>query len=174
MRRKPSHPPQLEPEERVGGLIGRFIEWAVSRSPHRQGVVTFDGIFLFDRFEFLRRDEWTDRQWDQHRDKYPTRPGLLPWWLPLNAFLHCWNPEPGSQEGFHDHPRWSVTICLAGRIIERTPWGERTLKPGSIVIRSRKAIHAFKVPENHSGPIWTLFIVGRRRYRQNTFTVTAR
>lgn len=161
-------------EERVSGLIGRFLHWASHRAPHAQGVVTFDGKFLFNRYEFLRYDEATDEQWERRNPKPARRPNALPWWLPCNAFVHSWNPEPGSQEGFHDHPRWSVTICLVGRIMERTPWGDRLLRPGSIVIRSRKAIHAFKVPDDHVGPIWTLFIVGRRVARQNTYVITAR
>lgn len=76
----------------------------------------------------------------------------------------------GHKEAFHDHPRWSVTICLKGRIIERTPWGERELRPGSIVFRSRKAIHAFELPDQE-GEVWTLFIVGRRNHRQNGYVV---
>jgi hypothetical protein len=155
-------------------LVDRFIQWAVKRAPREQPVVTFDDKFLFNRYEFLRRDEWPDSWWDEYRAKFPKRPNALPWWMPFNAFLHRWNPEPGTEEGFHDHPRWSVTICLKGRIIERTPWGERLLRPGSIVVRSRKAIHAFAVPEGHTGEIWTIFIVGRRRCRQNTYVVTAR
>lgn len=155
------------------GLVDRFIRWAVRRAPHVQGVVTFDGKFLFKRYEFLRLDEWHDALWDQHRDEYPTRPRALPWWMPFNAFLHCWEPEPGSREGFHDHPRWSITICLKGRITEVTPWGRRDLRPGSVVIRSHKAIHAFEVPADHRGATWTLFIVGRRKHRQNTYQVTA-
>lgn len=137
-------------------------------------VVTFDDKFLFTRYEFLRFDEWHDGLWDQYRDRYPVRPNKLPLWLPFNAFLHCWAPEPGTREGFHDHPRWSVTICLKGKITEVTPWGRRELRAGSIVIRSRKAIHAFEVPVDHHGETWTLFIVGRRKHRQNTFVVTPR
>ena len=49
-----------------------------------------------------------------------------------------------------------------------------SLQPGSIVIRSRKAIHAFRVPKEHHGKTWTLFIVGRRNHRQNTYVVTTR
>jgi hypothetical protein len=163
----------------IRGLTGRFIRWSIKRSRRAQRVVTFDDKFLFHRFEFLRSDEWPDSWLDDLSPKARAawggkRPNALPWWLPLNAFLHSWNPEPGSEEGFHDHPRWSVTICLSGRIIERTPWGDRLLTPGSIVVRSRKAIHAFKVPDDHTGEIWTLFIVGRRKARQNTYLVTAR
>jgi hypothetical protein len=155
------------------GMVSRFIAWAVKQAPHAQRVVTFDGKFLFNRYEFLRLDEWPDHLWDKCREKYPSRPNKLPWWLPFNAFVHCWEPEPGTREGFHDHPRWSVTVCLKGRITEVTPWGRRELRPGSVVIRSRKAIHAFEVPVEHAGAAWTLFVVGRRKHRQNTYVVTA-
>jgi hypothetical protein len=150
----------------VKSLVKRFILWGVKRSPYRQRVVTFDDIFLFSRFEFAWRDE---RVRDGGRHFY--RP---PWWRPFNLMLHCWRPKPGSQEGFHDHPRWSITVCLRGRIWEVTPWVERLLKPGSIVIRSRKAIHAFRVPDEHRGKTWTLFIVGRRNHEQNTYVVSPR
>lgn len=159
-------------------MIDHLISWAIRGIPV-QPVVTFEGDDLFDRYEFLRHDEWPDIWWDKHknlcdcpfcnaRDK---RPRGLPWWLPFNMFLHHWKLGPGTPESFHDHPRWSITVCLKGQIIERTPWGHRLLKPGSIVVRSRKAIHAFEVPKN-AGEVWTLFIVGRRKFRQNTYAVT--
>ena len=152
-------------------LRDRFIRWAVKRARMNKPIVSFTGDFLFDRYEFLRYDEWPDGLWDQYRDKYPERPHLLPWYLPFNAFVHHWNPHGVAREQFHDHPRWSITVCLKGRITEITPWGERQLRPGSIVIRSRKYIHAFEVPTNHTGETWTLFIVGRRKHRQNMFNV---
>lgn len=155
-------------------LIDRFIAWAKRRACHAQPVVTFEGEPLFDRYEFLRSDEWPDSLWDKHRDRYPVRPHRLPWWMPFNAFVHHWKLGPDTPESFHDHPRWSITVCLKGQIIERTPWGERLLKPGSIVFRSRKAIHAFEVPAGQSAEPWTLFIVGRRKHRQNSYAVTAR
>lgn len=158
----------------MGGLIKKLLKKVAKYSKNHCRVVTFDGKFLFDRYEFLRLDEWPDSLWDRHRDAYPNRPNKLPWWMPFNAFLHHWAPEGGTREGFHDHPRWSITICLAGQIIERTPWGERLLRPGSVVIRSRKAIHAFEVPQGFEGETWTLFIVGRRKFRQNTFVITPR
>lgn len=145
-----------------------------TRGKRKLNVVTFRGESLFLRYEFFRHDEWPDSWWDDHRDSYPTRPNALPWWLPFNMFLHRWQPEPGFEEDFHDHPRWSITVMLKGRIIERTPWGNRLLKPWSIVIRSRKAIHGFALDPTYDGEIWTLFIVGRRKHRQNTFVVTAR
>jgi quercetin dioxygenase-like cupin family protein len=150
-----------------------FIGWACEHAKAHRQVVTFANDPLFDRFEFLREDEWPDHWWDRARDEHPTRPNALPWWLPFNAFLHRWNLAEGVAEEFHDHPRWSVTVCLAGQIVERTPWGERLLRPGSIIIRSRKAIHAFRAPDDYAGEAWTLFIVGRREHRQNTYQVTA-
>ena len=160
--------------ERVahGGLVRRFTEWAMRRAGKPRKIVTFGDCHLFDRYEFLRADEWPDGWWDEHRGYLKTRPNALPWWMPANAFLHRWNLSAGVAEEFHDHPRWSVTICLSGQIVERTPWGDRLLKAGSIVVRSRRSIHAFRAPEGYSGETWTLFIVGRRKHRQNTYAVT--
>lgn len=155
-------------------LVDRFIDWAVKRAPHEQPVATFDGKPLFTRFEFLWPDEWPDSWWDRQRNERPVRPNSLPWWRPFNAFVHRWDMEQDNSEGFHDHPRWSITICLRGRLIERSPWGERTLRPGSIVLRSHRAIHEFSIPEGYVGDTWTLFIVGRRKHRQNTYIITRR
>lgn len=140
-----------------GWVVRRFILWAVRRSPYRQRVVTFGGDFSFSRFAFLWPDEWKGH----HRP---------PFWRPFNVLLHCWRPSHNGEE-FHDHPRWSITICLKGKLLEHTPWGERLLTPGSIVIRSRKAIHAFQVPEGFAGTTWTLFIVGRRNHEQNRYSI---
>lgn len=158
-------------------LVWHFIEWATRGVPIRP-VVNFRGENLFSRYEFLRWDEWDDKSWEEHKTKCAchmcaaklARPRKLPWWLPFNAFLHHWHPEKGAEE-FHDHPRWSVTICLSGGITEVTPWGRKVLRPGSVVIRTRRAIHQFENPE---GEVWTLFIVGRRKARQNTFEVVTR
>lgn len=155
--------------------IDRFIDWACAHAKDMANVVTFEGDDLFTRFEFFRVDEWPDKWFDRLRANEPNakRPNALPWWLPFNMFLHHWRLGPNTPESFHDHPRWSITVCLKGKIIERTPWGERLLTPGSIVVRSRKYIHAFEVPQD-AGEVWTLFIVGRRKHRQNSYAVTPR
>jgi hypothetical protein len=132
---------------------------------HRRRVVRFDGSFLFWRHELFWPDEWISGNGKRYN-----RP---PWWRPFNAFLHKWCPTDDTGEGMHDHPRWSITICLRGRMIEHTPWGDNHLKPGSVVLRSRKYIHSFSIPKGYSGKTWTLFIVGRRNHRQNTYVVTA-
>jgi hypothetical protein len=156
-------------------LVDRFIVWAKAHAKDMANVVTFEGDDLFTRYEFFRVDEWPDKWFDRKLAVEPKakRPNALPWWFPVNAFLHHWRLGPNTPESFHDHPRWSITICLKGRIIERTPWGERLLTPGSVVFRSRKYIHAFEIPQD-AGEVWTLFIVGRRKYRQNSYQVIAR
>jgi hypothetical protein len=97
----------------------------------------------------------------------------LPWWAPFNILMHHWLAHDDGAE-LHDHPRWSVTICLKGELVEKTPWGERTLRPGSIVFRRSNYIHGFRVAPAHSARTWTLFIVGRRRAPQNTYVITRR
>lgn len=151
-------------------FIAGFILWAIRRTRRPLPVITFAGDALFTRYEFLWPDEWDDSMCEgQPGSGRPNRP---PWWRPFNAFVHRWCPKENLREATHDHPRWSVTVCLRGRIIERTPWRERLLKPGSIVMRSHKAIHSFEVPKGYRGKTWTLFIVGRRNHRQNTYEVT--
>lgn len=153
-----------------------IVHWVAKNAKDRgrqRNVVTFDDMFLFKRYEFFRIDEVDDRTWDARKEKYPVRPGRLPWWLPFNVFLHHWGPEGEVKEGMHDHPRWSISIVLNGTLVENTPWKSRTLTRGSVVFRSHRYIHAFDVPAQEE-EVWTLFIVGRRKHRQNTFKVTKR
>jgi hypothetical protein len=96
----------------------------------------------------------------------------IPRWSPFNALLHHWRAHQDSS--FHDHQRWSITIVLRGELTELTPWGEKRLKAGSIVLRSTRYIHGFRVRPEHSARTWTLFVVGRRRGVQNTYEVTRR
>lgn len=147
-------------------LIRHWKRDAQARWCRRFEVVTFENKFLFWRHEVFWRDEWFGGSGKLHNP--------LPWWCPINAFLHWWKPAEGTREGWHDHPRWSITVCLRGRMIEHTPWGDHVLTPGSIMIRSHKAIHAFSIPPGYSGKTWTLFIVGRRKHRQNAYVVTPR
>lgn len=142
--------------------VKRKGTWRWLKTP----VVTGDeGKFLFWRHEPFWPDEYINKE-GVHRHRPP-------WWRPFNALLHVWKPLAGTRESMHDHPRWSITVCLRGKMIEHTPWGDNVLTPGSVVFRSRKYIHAFSIPEGFSGKTWTLFIVGRRNHRQNTYVVTA-
>lgn len=141
-------------------MLNKLISYLNGRRGPPQRVVTFDDKTLFLRYAPFWPDEWT------HNGVTHNRP---PWWRPFNILMHIWNPEPGTEEEFHDHPRWSITVCLKGRMTEKTPWSERVLTPGSVVFRGRKYIHAFKDVEPGTT---TLFIVGRRNHRQNTYQVT--
>jgi hypothetical protein len=146
-------------------LVARFIAWTVKHDPDGQRVVTHDTHSLL----FIRRCPfWDDEHHYLKRDGELVRAFRPPWYRPFNILLHEW--KAAHREAMHDHPRWSITICLRGRIIEHTPWGSRPLRPGSVVFRSRKAIHAFELPADAGEP-WTLFIVGRRNHRQNGFIV---
>lgn len=155
-------------------MIKRLVNWFILRTLKRQlpaRIVTFAEDTLFWRYNLLWRDEWDDHSWDIVKERFPIRPHRLPWWRPFNAFLHRWCPVENLREAVHDHPRWSITVCLRGRIIERTPWATRVLTPGSIVIRSHRYIHSFEIPKGYRGKTWTLFIVGRRKHRQNSYEV---
>lgn len=141
-------------------LISRFIARSQAREPHPLRVVRHeDGALLIHRYQPFWPDEWTGKS-GEHYDRPP-------WWRPFNILLHQW---VGAHDGqMHDHPRWSVTIVLRGSLVEHTPWRSRVLKPGSIVIRSRKYIHMFEVVPGEEP--WTLFIVGRRNHKQNGYVV---
>ncbi len=146
----------------MGKFVNAFIIWARRRSPGRARMTDLSGKFNFSRFAFLWPDEYISS-----RDG--KRYNALPWWRPFNIFLHCWRPKHDGEE-FHNHHRWTITICLRGKLLERTPEaGEKHLTPGSVVIRSHKAIHAFSIPEGYSGKTWTLFICGRRNHPQKFF-----
>ena len=141
-------------------LTDRFIRRVQAREKHPLRVVTHeDGRLLLHRYQPFWYDEFVTAAGEHHM-----RP---PWWRPFNILLHHWQGD--HREEMHDHPRWSITIVLRGRLIEHTPWNSRTLTPGSIVLRSRKAIHAFEILPGDEP--WTLFIVGRRNHRQNGFIV---
>ena len=138
-------------------LLDLFLKWVSTKG--FLSVVTQDTdkqILL--RYQPFWLDEYVIGEKHYHRP---------PWWRPFNILIHQW--KQSSDEGMHDHPRWSITIVLKGSLIEKTPWGNKKLTPGSVVIRSHKAIHSFEVCEENT---WTMFIVGRRNHKQNGYTVT--
>jgi hypothetical protein len=144
----------------ISALSTWLIRRAQAKEPHPIRVVTHDTKqLLFHRYQPFWPDEFVTRA-----GRHFNRP---PWFRPFNVLLHHW--QAGHAESMHDHPRWSITIVLRGRLTERTPWGERALRPGSVVLRSRKAIHAFILPEGED--VWTLFIVGPRNHSQNGYII---
>ncbi len=141
-------------------IVDHFITRAMARESHPLRVVTHeDSRLLLHRYQPFWPDEFVTTGGDSH-----FRP---PWWRPFNILLHHW--QASHREEMHDHPRWSITVVLRGQLIEHTPWGSRHLTPGSLVVRSRKAIHAFEMVGGEDP--WTLFIVGRRNHRQNGYIV---
>jgi len=144
-------------------FVKRSIVWMIRRSDYSVNIIDSKNVRKVKRFCPFWIDEFTDDDGDHWY-----RP---PWYRPFNILLHCW--RAGSDEVMHDHPRWSITIVLAGKIIEHTPWGRRVLTPGSIVIRSTKYIHLLEMPQEFNRKTWTLFIVGRRNHLQNYYEVKA-
>lgn len=130
---------------------------------YRQPIVTAStGAMIFHRFCPFWFDEYV--LWDGTHKRRP------PWWRPFNILLHHWVGSDGP--GYHDHPRWSITICLRGRIIENTLLaGARELRAWDIVFRKHTAVHRFDIVPGYEGKTWTVFIVGRRRvgYRQTIY-----
>lgn len=147
-------------------MLRKLIVLAVRRAQAEGDVCwIWDGHDkrAFKRFCPIWPDEWVGSKGHRYN--------AFPWWRPFNFMLHCWRPTTRKDEQMHDHPRWTVTIVLQGRLTEITPWSRRDLKPGSIVFRSRKSIHTFHIPEDQRGKIWTLFIVGPRLYKQNWYNI---
>ena len=61
------------------------------------------------------------------------------------------------QRAMHDHPWDSVTVVLAGHLIEHTPHGDRDLHPGDVVIRHARDPHALELDSDDA---WTVFTTG--------------
>src|SRR3546814_6291073 len=108
----------------IASSIYRVIAWVEKRDPNPLCVVRHeDRAHLLNRYQPFWQVEWIGKD-----GKHYNRP---PWWRPFNILLHEWVAT--NNEEMHDHPRWSVTVVLRGQLIEHTPWGSRTLTPGSIV-----------------------------------------
>lgn len=139
-------------------LFKRFIVWQLRRRPGWVNLKGSDNIVGTKRFMLL----WPDEYW-VNDVLYNKRP----WYLPFNIFMHRWFR---SDDGMpHDHPRWTITIVLRGAMREETPDQVRYLTPGSVVFRSHRAIHRIVIPRHFKGKTWTIFITGRRLWRQHYY-----
>lgn len=90
-------------------------------------------------------------------------PYLLRWWLLprnrwFNIYLHCVLRDDDDRV-LHDHPWTSLSIVLRGSYREVTPRGTRLYEAGSVIFRTATLPHRLEVVD---GPVWTLFITGRR------------
>ena len=141
-------------------LVRNFIAYGARRSAH-QNMINSNNEPNARRYWIL----WPDEFWDA--SGHHGLVNSLPWYRPFNALLHCW--RRGDSGLMHDHPRWSITIVLKGCLLEQTPTKDKWLTPGSVVIRGPSYVHRIVVPPRYKGRTWTLFIVGRRIYRQHYY-----
>lgn len=93
-------------------------------------------------------------------------PYMNRWWLiprnpVFNIFLHEFIRDDDDR-ALHDHPWWSLSLSLQGRLIEIQRSGRREIPPGSLIFRTGRFAHRLIVPEPGS---LTLFLTGPR-YRQ--------
>lgn len=90
-------------------------------------------------------------------------PYLLRWWLlPRNRWFNIYLHKilrDDDDRALHDHPWSSVSIVLRGSYREVTPSGTRRYEAGSVIFRTATLPHRLEVVD---GPVWTLFITGRR------------
>lgn len=143
-------------------IVNRWIEKTMEECAYRNRMVNQNGVTNAERIHFL----WPDEYWDKHSGLVNARP----WYAPFNALLHRW--VKGDSGAMHDHPRWSITIVLKGCLVEETPTKDKWLTAGSIVFRTHKYIHRIYVPEAYRGDTYTIFIVGRRKWRQHYYKDT--
>lgn len=99
----------------------------------------------------------------------PDDPYMLRWWIiPRNRFFNIYLHQilkDDDDRALHDHPWWSVSFLLKGRLGE--VFGERMLRyPRRYLplFRSGKFKHRLFLPHNETCA-WTLFITGPR-YRE--------
>lgn len=91
-------------------------------------------------------------------------PGYMHRWylIPRNRFFNVYLHKiirDDTDEALHDHPWWSVSVLLKGRLLEVMQTTLRSPKRFLPVIRSAKLAHRLIVLD---GPVWTLFITGPR------------
>jgi hypothetical protein len=108
--------------------------------------------------------EWVRRLWTRqpHFVIGGDRPYLLRWWLiprnpVVNVFLHKFLRDDDDR-ALHDHPWPSVSLMLAGGLIEHTTKGARVIGPGRVVFRVATFRHRVELVDGR--PAWTLFITG--------------
>ena len=143
----------------LSNIVNKWIEKTVEKCVVKNVMINQHNKINAHRFHFL----WPDEFWDKEFGLV----NAMPWYRPFNALLHRW--VAGDIGAMHDHPRWSITIVLKGCLVEETPTKEKWLTPGCIVFRTHKFVHRIYVPDNYRGDTYTLFIVGKRKWRQHYY-----
>lgn len=100
--------------------------------------------------DFVIGDHYMDRWWVIPRNKI------------FNIYLHHIR-HSDDDRALHDHPWWSLSLCLAGFMVEYYKKGEyinrRGVWQGDVVFRNGSFAHRLEIPEDGKGA-WTLFITG--------------
>jgi hypothetical protein len=94
-------------------------------------------------------------------------PYMERWWvIPRNKVFNIYRHEmlhDDDDRALHDHPWWSLSLCLKGVLIEHYLDGDyeavRVIRPGRWVFRNGKFAHRLVVPHGNAR---TLFITGPR------------
>ena len=84
--------------------------------------------------------------------------------IPRNRFFNIYLHKimkNDDDRALHDHPWWSVSWCLRGKLREVRKFNRiRIIRPSLLpVVRSATFAHRLEVAR---GPVWTLFITGPR------------
>lgn len=130
------------------------------RRPHRTGSATKPGAARVLGCWALRVLV------DRVRRRPPDRnigPGyMLRWYAwPRNKMSNLYVHEflrSDDDRALHDHPWWSVSVCLSGEMIEHLPSGRvRCVRAGDVRLRSARHAHRLELVSDRA---LTLFLTG--------------
>lgn len=116
-------------------------------------------------FEYVegmhRDDENLSMPADFHIGPVETDPYMRRWYIiPRNSFFNVYlhhMRHDDDDRALHDHPWWSISLCLAGLIKEHLEDGDRIVAMGDWRFRTGKMLHRLSLP---FGDAWTIFITG--------------
>jgi len=91
-------------------------------------------------------------------DHYLDRWFIIPRNKLFNIYLHHIR-HSDDDRALHDHPWWSISLCLDGYMSEVTSEGRKLIEMGHLVVRSTNFAHRLEIAEGAAG-CWTLFVTG--------------
>lgn len=88
---------------------------------------------------------------------------MLRWWvIPRNRYFNIYLHHilhSDDDRALHDHPWWSLSLCLSGQVLEYRKGMElRYVSAGDVVLRSARAAHRLELRDK--ADCWTLFVTG--------------
>lgn len=131
---------------KLENILQTIADWCKKKGKSKM-ITKLNGDYYLERFYVLFPLSW---------EKY----------TPFNIYLHKFY---SSDEGdLHDHPWNNISLVLSGRYWEETESDNSLFTaqyhlrvPGDIVFRKATDKHKISIV-NHSAPVWTLFLMGRR------------